>query len=47
MNQNFRQKVIYQIYTSSFFDANNDGYGDLRGIVAKLPYLQKLGVDML
>ena len=30
------QKVIYQIYPKSFYDSNNDGFGDLKGIIAKI-----------
>mgnify|MGYP005701863355 CR=1 FL=1 len=37
--------VIYQIYPRSFYDSNNDGVGDLRGVMSKLPYLKALGVD--
>ena len=37
--------VVYQIYPRSFADANGDGMGDLRGVTARLPYLQGLGVD--
>jgi alpha-glucosidase len=37
--------VVYQIYPRSFADANGDGMGDLRGVTARLPYLQRLGVD--
>ncbi|MEX6633260.1 alpha-amylase family glycosyl hydrolase [Hyphococcus lacteus] len=37
--------VIYQIYPRSFMDANNDGIGDIRGILSKLDYIEKLGVD--
>ena len=37
--------VIYQIYPRSFFDSNNDGVGDLRGIAQKLDYLAELNVD--
>lgn len=43
----FRDKVVYQIYPKSFRDSNGDGLGDLRGIIEKLDYLQKLGVDYL
>lgn len=43
----FKDKVIYQIYPKSFYDYNGDGVGDLAGIIAKLPYLESLGVDML
>lgn len=39
--------TIYQIYPRSFQDSNGDGVGDLRGIVDRLPYLAKLGVDLL
>jgi alpha-glucosidase len=37
--------VIYQIYPRSFQDSNGDGVGDLRGILARLDYLEWLGVD--
>lgn len=41
----WQKAVIYQIYPKSFKDTNADGIGDLRGIIEKLDYLQKLGVD--
>ena len=44
---NFQDKVVYQIYPKSFYDANGDGLGDLPGITAKLDYLKDLGVDYL
>ncbi|MCL2583595.1 MAG: glycoside hydrolase family 13 protein [Streptosporangiales bacterium] len=37
--------VVYQVYPRSFADDNGDGIGDLRGLIAKLPYLEDLGVD--
>lgn len=37
--------VFYQIYPQSFYDANGDGIGDLPGILAKLDYIQSLGID--
>lgn len=40
-------KVVYQIYPKSFYDTNGDGLGDIRGITAKLDYLQALGVDYI
>ena len=41
----WRHGVLYQIYPRSFADANGDGVGDLRGIVARLDHLEWLGVD--
>ncbi len=35
--------VVYEIYPQSFYDANGDGIGDLKGIVEKLDYIQSLG----
>ena len=43
----WRGAVIYQIYPRSFQDSNNDGVGDLRGIVQRLPYIADLGVDAI
>lgn len=42
-----QEKVIYQIYPKSFQDTDQNGIGDLAGIIQRLPYLHKLGVDML
>ncbi|QTM07569.1 alpha,alpha-phosphotrehalase [Brachyspira hyodysenteriae] len=44
---NFKNKVVYQIYPKSFMDSNNDGLGDIKGIISKLDYLQNLGVDII
>ncbi len=40
-------KVAYQIYPKSFKDTNGDGFGDLPGIMEKIPYLHDLGIDLL
>jgi alpha-glucosidase len=37
--------VIYQLYVRSWLDTDADGYGDLRGILRRLDYLARLGVD--
>lgn len=42
-----RDAVIYQIYPRSFADGNGDGSGDLRGVIAHLDHLERLGVDAL
>lgn len=39
--------VIYHIYPRSFYDASGDGYGDLPGIIEKLPYLRDLGIGAI
>ena len=44
---NFNSKVIYEIYVKSFNDSNNDGIGDLQGIINKLDYIKELGVDYI
>lgn len=43
----WHDKFVYQIYPKSFKDSNNDGIGDLKGIIEKLDYLKDLGVDIL
>ena len=41
----YKDAIIYQIYPRSFCDANNDGLGDIPGIISKLDYLKELGVN--
>jgi alpha-glucosidase len=41
----WRDGVLYQIYPRSYMDANGDGIGDLRGVIARLDHLAWLGVD--
>lgn len=43
----FKKRVIYQIYPASFKDSNNDGWGDLKGIISKLDYLKDLGIGII
>ncbi|MEG7529177.1 alpha-glucosidase [Streptococcus mitis] len=43
----WKNSIVYQIYPQSFKDSNGDGVGDLNGIKEKLPYLHKLGIDVI
>ena len=43
----FQRAVFYEVLIRGFFDGNNDGVGDIPGLIAKLDYLQWLGVDCL
>jgi alpha-glucosidase len=43
----WKEVVAYQIYPRSFMDYNNDGIGDLKGIISKLDYLKNLGIDVI
>jgi alpha-glucosidase len=43
----WRSAVTYQIYVRSFYDSDGDGNGDLNGIIAKMDYLEHLGVDAI
>ena len=40
-------EIIYQIYPLSFLDTNNDGIGDIKGVIKKLDYFEELGVNYL
>ena len=43
----WKKSVVYQVYPKSFKDSNGDGIGDLNGLKEKLPYLEKLGIDVI
>ncbi|MFZ5515184.1 MAG: alpha-glucosidase [Candidatus Zhuqueibacterota bacterium] len=43
----WKEAIVYQIYPRSFKDSNGDGVGDLPGILSKLDYLQRLGVNTI
>ena len=46
-NKWWHNAVIYQIYPRSFQDSNDDGIGDLQGIISRLDYLHELGIDAI
>ena len=41
----WRTAVVYQVYPRSFADGNGDGIGDLAGLIDRVPYLARLGID--
>jgi maltose alpha-D-glucosyltransferase / alpha-amylase len=43
----FKRAIFYEIHVRGFFDGNDDGSGDFRGLIAKLDYLQWLGIDCI
>ncbi|HZM33680.1 MAG TPA: maltose alpha-D-glucosyltransferase [Burkholderiales bacterium] len=43
----YKDAVVYQLHIKAFFDANNDGMGDFKGLAAKLDYVQELGVNAI
>ena len=43
----WRRWVVYQVYPRSFADSDSDGVGDLRGVLSRLDYLERLGVDVV
>ncbi|EJF00527.1 glycoside hydrolase family 13 protein [Liquorilactobacillus mali] len=43
----WQKAVVYQVYPRSFQDSNGDGIGDLGGVLKRLPYIKKLGVDVI
>ncbi|MCM3411689.1 alpha,alpha-phosphotrehalase [Metabacillus litoralis] len=47
INPWWKKSVVYQIYPKSFHDTTGNGVGDLQGIISRLPYLNKLGVDVI
>jgi maltose alpha-D-glucosyltransferase/alpha-amylase len=43
----YKDAIIYQLHVKSFFDSNNDGIGDFRGLISKLDYIADLGVNAI
>lgn len=39
----WKHGVIYHVYVRSFHDSNNDGIGDLPGVIEKLDYIEEMG----
>ncbi|MFN8576777.1 MAG: maltose alpha-D-glucosyltransferase [Candidatus Sericytochromatia bacterium] len=49
MNNNlwYKNSIIYQLHVKSFFDSNNNGIGDFKGLSIKLDYLKSLGINTI
>ena len=43
----YKKAVVYQVYPFSFMDSNNDGWGDIKGIISKLDYIKELGTTAI
>ena len=43
----WKEAVAYEIYPRSFMDSNEDGIGDLQGVISRLDYLKDLGIDVI
>lgn len=43
----WKEGILYQIYPQSFKDTNGDGFGDFKGVVEKLDYIESLGITMV
>ncbi|AXK51693.1 alpha,alpha-phosphotrehalase [Spiroplasma alleghenense] len=43
----FNDKIVYQVFPKTFYDAKNTGAGQLAGVTAKLDYLKELGIDYI
>ncbi len=46
-NEWWKDAIVYQIYPRSFQDSNDDGIGDINGIITRLDYIRDLGVDVI
>ena len=47
MSEWLKDAVFYEIYPQSYYDSNNDGIGDLQGIISKLDEVRELGCNAL
>jgi maltose alpha-D-glucosyltransferase / alpha-amylase len=43
----YKDGVIYQVHIKAFKDSNNDGIGDIGGLIQKLDYIQSLGINII
>ena len=43
----YKDAIIYELHVKAFYDSNDDGIGDFKGLTQKLDYFQDLGVTAL
>jgi len=43
----YKDAIVYQLHIKSYRDSNADGYGDFRGLIERLPYIQQLGANTI
>ena len=43
----YKDVIIYELHVRAFYDSNNDGVGDFKGLIEKLDYLENLGITAL
>jgi maltose alpha-D-glucosyltransferase / alpha-amylase len=43
----YKDAVIYQLHVKSFRDSNGDGFGDFKGLIERLQYIEQLGVTAI
>jgi len=47
MNDWKKKGVVYEVYPQSFKDTNNDGIGDINGVIEKIDYIKNLGANII
>ncbi|MCH1596040.1 MAG: alpha-amylase family glycosyl hydrolase, partial [Flavobacteriaceae bacterium] len=43
----WKEGIVYQLYPQSFKDSDGDGFGDFKGIIEEIDYLDELGIDII
>ena len=43
----YKNAIFYELYVRAYKDGNQDGHGDIPGLIEKLDYIQNLGIDCI
>ena len=43
----YKDAIIYHLHVKAFFDSDNDGMGDFKGLTERLEYIKDLGVTAI